>query len=333
MKKALLMAAALITMLLPALALADSSKGPTQAQYSPARHRRSHSRSYRRHWGFGFGSYWGWGYPYYSYYGYGYSPYRPYGLYPGSSWAAIDTDVSPEGARVYLDRTLIGTADDFDGHPDFLYLKRGRYSIEFRLDGFETQTIEIQARPGRKLQINESLKKISGAKQYGSYEPVEPEGGVRRFWGKRRDRTEPFEDEDEIYGANPDRRERDRDEDEGDDEDEADSRRTEPERRRDDWREGRRPRESVEKRQESVEKRQESQDARLRLLVEPADAAVYLDDRFVGTAEEINSLRRGISVSAGKHTVTVSRPGFEDRTVAVEVDAGETEELKVELKR
>lgn len=331
MKKALLMAAAVITTLLPASLPADSSKGPTKTQYSPARHGRSHYRP-RRHWGFGFGSYWGWGYPY-GYYGYGgyggygsYSPYRPYGSTPSPDWAAIDTDVSPEGARVYLDGTLIGTADDFDGQPDFLYLRRGRYSIEFRLDGFETHKIEIQARPGRKLQIDESLKKISGAKQYGSYEPVEPEGGVRRFWGKRRDRTEPFEDEDEIYGARPDRRDRDRDEDEeDDDESEVDSRRTEPE-RRDDWREGRRPR-------ESVQKRQETEDARLRLRVEPTDAAVYLDDRFVGTAEEINSLGRGISVSAGKHTVTVSRPGFEDRTVEVEVDAGETEELKVELKR
>jgi len=327
MKKALLMAAAVITMLLPASLPADSSKGPVKAQYSPARHRRSHSRSYRRHWGFGFGSYWGWGYPYYGYYGYGsYSPYGHSGLYPSRDWAAIDTDVSPEGARVYLDGTLIGTADDFDGHPDFLYLRRGRYSIEFRLDGFDTRTIEIQARPGKKLQIGESLKKIPGAKQYGSYEPVEPEGGLRRFWGKRRDRTEPFEDEDEIYGARPDRRQRDRDEDEEEaDEDEVDSRRTEPG-RRDDWREGRRPR-------ESVEKRQESEDARLRLRVEPSDAAVYLDDRFVGTAEEINSLGRGIAVSAGRHTVTVSRPGFEDRTVEVEVDAGETQELKVELKR
>jgi len=292
MKKALLMAAALITMLLPASLPADSSKGPTQAQVSPARHRRSHHRSYRRHWGFGFGSYWGWGYPYYGYYGYGYSPYRPYGSYPSADWAAIDTDVSPEGARVYLDGTLIGTADDFDGHPDFLYLRRGRYAIEFRLDGFDTRTIEVQARPGRRLQINESLNKIPGAKQYGSYEPVEPEGGVRRFWGKRRDRTEPFEDEDEIYGASPERRQRDRDEDEEDDEDEADSRRTEPE-RRDDWREGRRPRESGEKRQESVEKRQESKDARLRLRVEPEDAAVYLDDHLASRLRGPNRRRRG----------------------------------------
>lgn len=328
MKKALLMAAALMTTLFPALLLADSSKGSTRAQYSPAQHRGSHHRPSRRHWGFGFGSFWGWGYPYYGYYGYGaYNPYRPYGFNPNPDRAAIDTDVSPEGARVYLDGTLIGTADDFDGHPDFLYLRRGRYAIEFRLDGFESRTIEIQARPGRTLQINESLKKVSGAKQYGSYEPVEPEGGVRRFWGKRRDRAEPMDDQDEIYGTGPDRRERDRDEAEGDDEDEADTRRSEPE-RRDAWRESRRPRESVEKRQESKDA-----DTRLRLSVEPADAAVYLDDRFVGTAEEINSLGRGISVSSGKHTVTVSRPGFEDRTVAIEVDAGETEELKIQLKR
>lgn len=327
MKKTLLMAAAAIALLLPATLPAGSSPRSGEAGYSPARHRRP-SHRFRGHWGFS--SYWGWGYPYY---GYGYGPYGgyyghyrrgPYGYAPSRDWAAIDTDVSPESARVYLDGTLIGTADDFDGHPDFLYLKRGRYALEFRLEGYESRKIDVSARPGMTLQIDEKLGKIPGAKQYGSYEAAEPEGGVRRFWGKRSDRAESVEDEEEIYGARPERRERDRDEDaEEEDEEEADSRPSARE-RREDWREDRRSRESEEPSQSA---------ARLRLRVEPADAAIYLDDRFVGTAEEINSLGRGIAVSVGKHRVTVSRPGYADRTVDVEVVAGESEELEIELKR
>ena len=60
---------------------------------------------------------------------------------------------------------------------------------------------------------------------------------------------------------------------------------------------------------------------------------VFLDDRFVGTAAEISSLSRGVAVSPGKHTVTVSRPGYKDRTVEIEVDDDETKEIEVTLSR
>jgi hypothetical protein len=284
------------------------------------------------HWG------WGWGYPY-GYYGY--SPYyyggyyrRPYGGYPSPEWAAIDTDVSPESARVFLDGTYVGTADDFDGHPDFLYLKRGRYRIEFRLPGYEDQKIEIQARPGMKLRLDDDLRKIPGAKQYGSYDDPEHAGEIRRFWSKRRDVAESVDDEDEIYGGRVDR-DRDRDyasdEDdlEDDAEDELEVRREDrvlsdpPRREPDSWREP------------SGETRRESgrAGARLRARVEPADAVIFLDDRFIGTAGEIGSLSRGVSVSPGRHTVTVSRPGYKDRTVQIEVEEDETEEIEVTLSR
>jgi hypothetical protein len=44
-------------------------------------------------------------------------------------------------------------------------------------------------------------------------------------------------------------------------------------------------------------------------------------------------MERGIVVSPGKHTVTVSRPGYRDRTADVQVDAGKTESVKVSLSR
>ena len=156
-------------------------------------------------WGYPYG-YYGYRSPYYGHYGYG----RPYGSYPSPEWAAIDTDVSPESAHVYLDGTYVGTADDFDGHPDYLYLKRGRYRLEFRLPGYEEKKIEVQARPGQKLTIDEGLRKIPGAKQYGSYdEPERPEGELRRFWAKRQDVAQSVDDEEEIYGGRVEEGERD----------------------------------------------------------------------------------------------------------------------------
>ena len=36
----------------------------------------------------------------------------------------------PEEALLYLDGRFIGSADDFDGHPDYLYLEPGVYELE-----------------------------------------------------------------------------------------------------------------------------------------------------------------------------------------------------------
>jgi hypothetical protein len=71
----------------------------------------------------------------------------------------------------------------------------------------------------------------------------------------------------------------------------------------------------------------------LRLNVEPSDAAVYVDNRFVGTAEEVNSLERGVAIAAGKHTVTVSRPGFRDKTADVTVEQGRMQTVEISLGR
>ena len=308
-------------------------------------------------------SFWGWGYwydpfwydPWYraypGYYGYGYgygygSGYDGYGAgyggygagYGGNGrsrdWAVIDTDVSPESARVYLDGQYIGTADDFDGYPDYLYLRGGHYRLEFRLDGFETRTIEVDAKPGVKIDVNDKLAKIPGAPRYGSYEESPPPGGVRRFWAKRGNATEAWSGEDERYSVAPRYRERPRDLD--------DSERYSDDRDRDRDRDGDRDRE------EAIERERESDrppadgrqwrgrreagrsDTWVRLTVEPSDAAIYLDDRFVGTASELDAAT-GFAVSPGKHTLVVSRPGYRDRRVQLDVPRGKTERLDIRL--
>lgn len=266
-------------------------------------------------WGWGW-----WGWPgYYGYYGPGYD--RPYAYGPSVEWARIDTDVSPEEAQVYLDGRYIGTADDFDGYPDYLYLKPGRYRIEFRLEGYETLTRQIEARPGMSLDFKDRLHKIPGASQYGSYErpKQQQQGEVLRYYGKRRGSAEAIDPSSQPPRASASATE-------GSDEDQtppAEDRPPAPRPRRDQygergaWRDSQRPR---------AEAR-----TRLRLTVEPTDAAVYVDNRFVGTAEEVNSLERGVSVSPGKHTVTVSRPGFRDKTSDVTVEQGKTETLEISL--
>jgi hypothetical protein len=271
----------------------------------------------------GVGGGWGWGYwgwpGYYGYYGPGYGYDRVYG--PASQYAVIDTDISPEEAGVYLDGRYIGTADDFDGNPDYLYLQPGRYRIEFRLEGFQTLTRQIDARPGMKLDFTDKLRKIPGARRYGSYEHPRQQGEVKRYYGRNRDSVEAIDPSDQPSGASvmvePD----------GDDRDAPP-----PQDRAPALRQPRPERDQYGEWRGGQSSRAQGR-TRLRLSVEPSDAAVYVDNRFVGTAEEINSLERGVSVSAGKHTVTVSRPGFRDKTSEVTVEQGRTETLEISLGR
>jgi hypothetical protein len=292
--------------------------------------------------------FWGWGYwydpfwydpwyrPYPGYYGYGYgygygAGYGGYGR--SRDWAIVDTDVSPESARVYLDGQYIGTADDFDGFPDYLYLRRGHYRLEFRLDGYQTRTIDVDARPGVKIDVDDKLAKIPGAPRYGSYEESPPPAGIHRYWAKRGNSTEPWTGEDETYGSGAPRyrerpRELDRSEGYVDDRDRDRDRDREEEIERE--RESDRP--PAAGRQWRDRREAEHGDTWVRLTVEPSDAAIYLDDRFVGTASELDTAS-GFAVSPGKHTLVVSRPGYRDRRVQLDIARGKTERLDVRLER
>ncbi len=316
---------------LAAAPVAQAAETAPRSGVGRTAHRRPHgfhhrSRSYWG-WGWGYSPYWyGSYYPYGSYYGHGYG----YGRAPSRNWAVVDTDVSPESASVYLDGQYVGTADDFDGYPDYLYLRTGRYRLEFRLEGYETRTISVDARPGVKLDVGERLPKVPGAARYGSYDTPQPSGGVRRFWGKRRDVAEQVTDEDEIYGGDRRYRERPRDRDDSERSEryaeepdgdvevdrDRDRGRVEEPRRREEWRGRTGPTQG---------------EARLRLDIAPSDAAVYVDDRFMGTAESLES--DGIPISAGRHSVVVSRPGYRDRRVEVDVSRGETERVEINLEK
>ncbi|HEY6064638.1 MAG TPA: PEGA domain-containing protein [Thermoanaerobaculia bacterium] len=286
--------------------------------------------------GFGYGWYSPWYDPYYYGYGYGYGPYYrgyPYGYRGygygygsrGASWAVVDTDVSPEAARVYLDGQYIGTADDFDGYPDYLYLRQGRYRLEFRLEGFQTRTIDVDARPGVKVDIDDKLPRISGAPRYGSYDAPEPRGGVRRFWGKRNNvSVDMTQGDDDSYadgrrGYREPRRDRDDDEyteerDRHDRDSEMDRR---EESRRDEWRRG---------------DADERKDTRIVLEIRPDDASVSLDGKFIGKASELDS-DGGLAVAPGRHTLVVSKQGYRERRIEVNVSRGETENVEVSLEK
>lgn len=75
------------------------------------------------------------------------------------------------------------------------------------------------------------------------------------------------------------------------------------------------------------------QPARLHLTIEPRDASVYLDGRFLGTGDELADLRSGLMVNAGEHQLSVVRPSYESEELTVDVAAGEDLELAIRLRR
>ena len=67
----------------------------------------------------------------------------------------------------------------------------------------------------------------------------------------------------------------------------------------------------------------------VRLNVEPGDASVYLDGRFIGTAGEIAQLPNGLLIDAGAHKLEAVRPGRRAMTKEFTAEAGS--ESKIDL--
>ena len=140
-----------ILMVLPAL--------PREAEAYYYRYYSGHHYRYR---GFGhFSRYRGHYYSPYGYGSYGYGRY-PYGRYGRESsvggldlalakkarLGAVQLQVKPRRAQVYLDGQLIGNAGDFDGYPNYLWLEEGTHQLIFYRDGRVTSTAEVTIQPG-----------------------------------------------------------------------------------------------------------------------------------------------------------------------------------------
>ena len=131
-----------------------------------------------------FGRYGYWGPSYYCYYGafgffyptffgagydYGHSyyprtrrGYRPRVIhvddYSGAV-GALDLDVSPEKAEIYIDGHYVGVADRFDGFPAYLWLEQGTYDVAIYRDGYETIFRQYTIRPGIVIDVEDRMQR------------------------------------------------------------------------------------------------------------------------------------------------------------------------------
>ncbi len=129
----------------------------------------------------------GWGYPWYPYWGGVYA--YPVAAYPypaqPPAFAVVDTDISPEKARVILDGEDIGKADNFDGFPDYLYVTPGEHTIEFRAEGYRPLQVRLNARGGLYYGLDRSLARLEKGQPVPETEvevaPPLPEGAAAPF--------------------------------------------------------------------------------------------------------------------------------------------------------
>lgn len=263
---------------------------------------------YRFSWSLG---YWGWyGWWDWSPYGYGYPApyyYPPARYYPSrvrDNMGALDLDLKPGDTQIYLNGQLIGSADRFDGWPQYLWLEEGDYHFVFYREGRRTIAREYTVYPGVVIDVEDRLER-------GEPTPPEelfPPPTERRDARLRREAEQRARAEAEAG----DWRRRS----------EVIRERTEGE----DWEESPADADAPESRGEAAEGF-----ASVRLAVEPADASVYLDGRFLGTAGDLVRLRRGLTVDPGEHRLSVVRPGHRQEEVEFTVEAGEAVDLAVTL--
>ena len=246
------------------------------------------------------------------------------GVWVGTGWtwlphpppvqqvAVVRIGVHPWWTRLELDGRFIGIADDFDGVPDYLYLRPGTYRLECVLGGYETQVVEIVAKAGYRYDIDFRLKRVKGAKKEHFWQKPHRPKPLPRLYGPVKGQEAPAAaappQAPAAPGGTPQR--------------------------------GSGP--DVSLRPDIAGRPPESGGGRTPaskaamgkavLVVDPPGAAVYLDGEFLATGRELRQLVEPLAVSPGHHVVEVVAPGLPglrrefdvkpDETVTLELRAG-----------
>ena len=92
---------------------------------------------------------------YYGYYGYAHPPDHDRGP---NYMGALDLNVKPKSAQVYLNGRYIGRTDRFDGFPSYLWLREGVYQVTFYRQGYQTVVRELEIHPGLVIDVRFRLE-------------------------------------------------------------------------------------------------------------------------------------------------------------------------------
>ncbi len=87
--------------------------------------------------------------------------------------SAVDLQVSPPTALVFLNGVLIGSVDEFGGAPESLYLDPGEYTLEFRGPGYRPKALHLKV-SGEPIVVSLALE----ADPNGAGEKTPPSPGL-----------------------------------------------------------------------------------------------------------------------------------------------------------
>jgi hypothetical protein len=76
----------------------------------------------------------------------------------------------------------------------------------------------------------------------------------------------------------------------------------------------------------------EGDTAQLRISVKPQEAPIFVNDSYVGHVDQFDG-RSGMRLSAGTYRITVALPGYEAFDTELTVRAGQSYEVKTELRK
>ncbi|MFN7984736.1 MAG: PEGA domain-containing protein [Vicinamibacterales bacterium] len=226
-----------------------------------------------------------------------YPPFYPYPAYryvgPDSS---LRIQVKPKDASVYVDGYFAGKVDDFDGTFQRLRVEPGEHEIVVYLEGFRSLKQRLYLSPNSSRTIEGELDKLpAGAPNDPQPEPSERDRDRGRATGP-----------DDGYRPPP----------------------RGPVTRR-------APAEPPPPRRgPGIESRQPSSSryASLSIRVQPGGAVVRIDgERWDGPAS--NDERLIVQVSEGHHVIEVERDGYDRFTTDIDVQAGETTPVNINLRR
>jgi hypothetical protein len=112
--------------------------------------------------------------PYFGF-GYGYGPYYygPYAYGPGggvdmnvammTGYGALNLDVKPGQAEVWVDGKFMAEAKDLDGYPSYLWLKEGVHHVVIYKGGYQRFEEDIEVQRGFKKDLRIHLDKGDSA--------------------------------------------------------------------------------------------------------------------------------------------------------------------------
>ena len=136
---------------------------------------------------YGLGPYWGWGWAPYpaAYYG------PPGGIDMGvammAGFGAIELNVKPNRADVWVDGKYVGEARDLDGYPSYLWLADGGHKLAVYKGGYKTFEEEVAVNRGMKTEIKLRLEP-------GDSPPPGPKPGAKaddKPRDEKKDETKP----------------------------------------------------------------------------------------------------------------------------------------------